>query len=161
HFNVAHQVFRDIGTAGLTLILRFHDLEKGFRVDQGIVDLIVDPVELADGGGHIAEEHNMEHDGPYGHGSVEHKIGGQDDDHYHPDLFQHGFHTVEHKTQMPGLHLVLGHIELDLLVLGGFQGFPGKGLYYRNGIDNADNGVALGLPMGPKGPSEPAEFFGL
>src|SRR5690606_7993390 len=138
-----------------------HDFKEGLGIDQGVVDLVIDPVQLPDGTGHIAEKHNVEHDGPNAHGPVQHEIGGEDDHHHHPDLFQHGFHAIEHKARMPGLHLVLGHVELDLSVLGGFHGFPGKGLYDRDGVDDAYDGIAFGLPLCPERSTKTAQFLGL
>lgn len=57
-------------SALLYLIVGFDDVEETLRIDQGIVDVVVDAVKLSDRGRNVVEEHDVVHDLSDGHSWV-------------------------------------------------------------------------------------------
>ncbi len=118
-------------------------LEEAVRVNERVVYLVVYPVQLADGGRHVAEKHDMHHDGTNAHLPVKHEKDGKDNDEHHPDLLDKRLQALEHVTRPAGLQLVLQHLYLHAVLFFSFHFLADEALDHGDGIDDVNEPVVL------------------
>ena len=62
HLEVADHLFRTVSSGRFHLLVSVHDVEITLSVDNRVVEVVEDPLQLADRGGDIGEEHDVVHD---------------------------------------------------------------------------------------------------
>ena len=122
-------------------------LKETFRVDQGVVHLVVEQMQAADGRGDIVEEQQMKHDRAHAHASGQHEIGGEQDDGHRADLFHEAFHSVKEEACLADAHLGVCQGVLEAELLAFLNIFTQKGLDDGHGFQNAENSLTLVFPQ--------------
>ena len=121
---------------GLYLAIGMENAKEPLGIDQGIVHIVVDAMELADGGADVGKEHDMVHNLTYRHARIidEYEVGCEDDNEHSTNLFQKTLQAIKEVGFLAGGELQIGHGALD----GGLT----IGLYLF-AIERLDNGDAL------------------
>ena len=131
HLEVALHLLGPVTARGLQLAFRIDDVEVAFGIDEGVVQVIEDPLERSDRGRHVGEEHNVVHDLTDRHAGIaaEDEIGGEDDNQDRAGLTHEAFQRVEPEGGAPDAELVAVVTllefrllpELDLLAVEGLD----------------------------------------
>ena len=117
--------------------------KEAFGVDECIVHVVINAMKLADGSTHIAEKHNVVHDLTNGHAWVvgEYEIGSEDYDEYGSYLFEEGFEAVEEIALTTNVHLLVGHVLLNLFLFQGFNVLAIKRFDNRHAFKNVQDAL--------------------
>src|SRR5690554_3245587 len=150
HLELPLHILRHHGAAYFHRPVVIEHLEEPVGIDERVVDLVVYTVQLADGGRHVPEEHDMHHDGTDAHLPVQHEVDGQNDDQHHPDLLDERLQTLEHVARPSRLQLVLQHLHLHFKLLLALYLLAHEAFDDRDGIDDIDQAVVLPFAVPPQ-----------
>ena len=133
--------------SGLHLLVGLKDAEEAFGVDQGVVHIVIDTVQLSDGGADIGEEHHVIHDLTNRHTWViyQHQISRQDDDEHGAYLFQETFQAIEQVSLFAGVQLQVGHRTLDACLTVGLYLLTVERLDDSDALDDVQNTLTHSL----------------
>ena len=143
----------------LDFLLGVEDAEEALRVDQRVVHVVENALQLGDGGNDVAEQHHVVHNLTDGHTRIlaEHQVGGEDDDQNGADLLDKALKAVVVEGDLTGLHLVLGHLVLDIQLFLGLNLFAVETLDDVDGVDDVLDALALAFQMRPHFAAPPLE----
>ena len=125
------------------LVVGLKNAKETLGIDERIVHIVVDAVQLADGGTDIGEEHHMVHDFSDGHARIvgQHEIGRQDDDKHGAYLLQKTLQTIEEITLLAGVELQVGHGALQISLPAGFDLLAVERLDDGDALDDVEDAL--------------------
>ena len=131
HLEVALHLLRPVTARRFQLAFRIDDVEVAFGIDEGVVQVVENPLEGGNRCRHVGEEHNVVHDLTDRHAGIaaEDEIGGEDDNQDRAGLTHEAFQRVEPEGGAPDAELVAVVAllefrllpELDLLAVEGLD----------------------------------------
>lgn len=138
---------RPIVTTRLHIVILFQNIEDSLRIDEGIVQVIIDSVQLTDWSTDITEKHHMVHNLTDGHAWIvsQHKICRQDDNQHSTNLLQEAFQARKEIALLTGAQLQVCHSPLHMTLSVSFYRFTVERLDDGNVLDSVQNILAHSL----------------
>lgn len=146
-FEVALDLGRMMLACGFYLAIGMEDTKEPLGIDERIVHIIVDTMELADGGADISKEHHVVHNFSNGHARIidEYEIGREDDDEYSANLFEKTLQAIKEVGFLTSGELQIGHGALDGSLAIGLYLFTIKRLDNGDALEDVQDALRYGL----------------
>ena len=144
HLEVALHLLRPVSARGLQLAFRIDDVKIAFGIDEGVVQVVEDPLEGGDRRRHVGEQHDVVHDLTDRHPGIaaEDQVGSEDDDQDRAGLADEALQRIEPEGGAPDAELVAVVAFLELRLLPKLDFLPVEGLDDVHALEDVHDAAA-------------------